>query len=267
MVGLGAVGAFVVAGFRRYSAYRLSVVAGAFTNSVFGLLRASIIVAAVGTAGGTLAGYDEQSAVAYAWITQALIAPVNVFTWHELALRVRTGDVAVDLARPVDLQVQYLAADLGRAAYVALPRGIPPLVVGALTFGLVMPTTALPYLLGAVSVVLAVTISFNCRFLVNLTAFWLLDHRGVAQVYIAVSNVFSGMYAPVSWFPGWMAGIARLTPFPSMIQAPADVLTGRLDTAGSLRTVGVQVLWLLVTLAVARLVQSRATRKLVVQGG
>jgi ABC-2 type transport system permease protein len=261
------VGAFAVAGFRRYSAYRLSVLAGAFTNSVFGLLRASILVAAVGAAGGTLAGYDAGSAVAFAWVTQALIAPVAVFSWNDVALRVRTGDIAVDLARPVDLYVQFLAADLGRAAYVLLPRALPPLAVGALTFGLTMPTTALPYLLGAVSVVLAVTISFNCRFTMNLAAFWLLDHRGVAQVYMAVSNVFSGMYAPVAWFPGWMSAIARLTPFPSMIQAPADVLTGRLDTAGSLRAIGVQVLWLLLTLAVARLVLSRATRRLVVQGG
>jgi ABC-2 type transport system permease protein len=262
-----AVGAFAVAGFRRHSAYRLSVAAGAFTNSVFGLLRASIVVAAVGTAGGTLAGYDERSVVAYAWVTQALIAPVAVFTWNDLGLRVRTGDVAVDLARPVDLQVQYLAADLGRAAYVVLPRGLPPMLVGALTFGLVMPATPLPYLLGAASLVLAVVISFNLRFLANLSAFWLLDHRGVVGVYVAVSNILSGMYAPVSWFPDWMGAVARLTPFPSMIQAPADVLTGRLDTAGSLRTLGVQLLWLVVTLAVTRLALARATRRLVVQGG
>ena len=115
----------------------------------------------------------------------------------------RTGDIAVDLARPVDLQVQFLAADLGRAAFVFLPRGLPPLVVGAVTFGLAMPATVLPYALGLVSVVLAVVISFNCRFIANLSAFWLLDHRGVMQVYIAVSNIFSGMYAPV---PGSRTG-------------------------------------------------------------
>jgi len=262
-----AVGAFAVAGFRRYSTYRLSVAAGAFTNSVFGLLRTSILVATIAAAGGSLAGYDERSAVAYAWITQALIAPVNVFTWNELALRVRTGDIAVDLARPVDLHVQFLAADLGRAAFVFLPRGLPPLLVGAVTFGLVMPSTVLPYALGLVSVVVAVVISFNCRFTANLSAFWLLDHRGAMQVYIAVSNILSGMYAPVTWFPDWMAAIARLTPFPSMIQTPADVLTGRLGTAASLQAVGVQLGWLVVTLAVARLVLARATRKLVVQGG
>jgi ABC-2 type transport system permease protein len=72
---------------------------------------------------------------------------------------------------------------------------------------------------------------------------------------------------PVPWFPDWMAAVARLTPFPSLIQAPADVITGRLDTAGSLRTLGVQLLWLVVTLAVTRLALSRATRRLVVQGG
>lgn len=56
-----ALGAFAAAGFRRHSAYRLSTAAGAFTNSIFGLLRASVLVAALGVAGGTLNGYDERS--------------------------------------------------------------------------------------------------------------------------------------------------------------------------------------------------------------
>jgi ABC-2 type transport system permease protein len=46
--------AYLAAGFRRWSAYRLAAAAGAFTNSVFGLVKASITVAAIGAAGGTL---------------------------------------------------------------------------------------------------------------------------------------------------------------------------------------------------------------------
>jgi ABC-2 type transport system permease protein len=262
-----AVLALGVAGFRRFSGYRLSTAAGAFTNSVFGLLRASLLVAVIGAAGGSLAGYDEAQVVAYAWITQALIGPVSIFSWNELGLRVRTGDIAVDLARPVDLQLQFLAPDLGRAAYVLLPRGLPPLLVGALTFGLTMPTTAAPYLLGAGSVVLAVVISFNCRFLVNLAAFWLLDHRGVVQFYVAVVGMFSGMYAPVAWFPDRLRTVAYLTPFPSIIQAPADILTARIGTADALRTLAVQLLWVGLTGVVVRVCLARATRRLVVQGG
>lgn len=262
-----AVVAFAVAGFRRYSAYRLATAAGAFTNSIFGLLRASVTLGTIGAAGGTLAGYDAAAGVAYAWITQALIAPVAVFTWNELALRVRTGDIAVDLARPLDLQLQYLAADYGRAAYVLLPRGLPPLLVGAVTFGMVLPTSPWPYVLGSVSVILAIGVSFMCRFVVNLAAFWLLDVRGVMTSYMVVSNVLSGMFVPVAWFPGWLGTLATATPFPSMIQAPADVLSGRITGAAAVGVIGIQAAWLVVMLVAGRVVLSAATRKLVVQGG
>jgi ABC-2 type transport system permease protein len=254
-------------GFRRWAAYRGAMAAGAFTNTVFGLIRAYITVGAIGAAGGTLAGYDAKAGITYAFLAQALIAPVNIFTWNELALRVRTGDVAVDLARPVDPQLAYLASDLGRAAYSIIPRGLPPMLVGGLVFGLAMPATALPYLLGSISLLLAVTVSFACRWLANLAAFWLLDLRGVMMIYVLASGLLSGHLLPVHWFPGWLAAIANATPFPSIIQTPIDIVTGREAGVGALALIGVQLGWLVVALLAGRLVFAAGTRKLVVQGG
>lgn len=241
--------------------------AGAFTNSVFGLIRAYITVGAIGAAGGSLAGYDTQAGITYAFLAQALIAPVNIFTWNEFALRVRTGDVAVDLARPVDPQLAYLAADLGRAAYTFIPRGLPPLLVGGLVFGLAMPAAVLPYLLGAVSLVLAVMVSFACRWLANLAAFWLLDLRGVMMIYVLASGLLSGHLLPVHWFPEWLAAVANATPFPSIVQTPIDIFTGRAGALDALTLIGVQAWWLVVVLIAGRLVFAVGTRKLVVQGG
>lgn len=254
-------------GFRRWAAYRGAMAAGAFTNTVFGLIRAYITVGAIGAAGGTLAGYDAKAGITYAFLAQALIAPVNIFTWNELALRVRTGDVAVDLARPVDPQLAYLASDLGRAAYSLIPRGLPPMLVGGLVFGLAMPATALPYLLGSISLLLAVMLSFACRWLANLAAFWLLDLRGVMMIYVLASGLLSGHLLPVHWFPGWLAAIANATPFPSIIQTPIDIVTGRETAVGALALIGVQLGWLVVALLAGRLVFAAGTRKLVVQGG
>jgi ABC-2 type transport system permease protein len=255
------------AGFRRYLRYRGAMVGGAVTNSVFGLLRASILTAAVASAGGSLGGYAASTAATFAWLTQALIAPLELFGNVELALRVRTGDIAVDLARPVDLQLQYAAADLGRAAAVTVPRGAPPLLIGALTFGLSMPVGWTPYLAGAVSVLLGLGISFGCRFLLNLTAFWLLDIRGALTFYVAVSGLFCGLYLPVSWFPGWVGAIAAATPFPSMVQAPADILSGRIGPDGVPGLLTRQLAWLVAVVLAGRAVQRLGTRTLVVQGG
>ncbi len=259
--------AFFTAGFRRYSTYRIATAAGAFTNSAFGLVKASITVGAIGAAGGELAGYSAIEGATYAWLTQAFLTPVHVFAWTDLAERVRTGDIAVDLARPADLQLSWLAADLGRATYAFLPRGLPPLLVGALTFGLALPGTALPYLLGFVSLVLGVTVSFACRFALNLSAFWLLDIRGPVTLYIVASNVLSGLVVPVHWFPDWLRTLAAATPFPSMLQAPVDVLSGRVLGLDAAEVVAQQLFWVLVTLLAGRWLLARGTSRLVLQGG
>jgi ABC-2 type transport system permease protein len=260
-------GALVRTGFRRHATYRSATVAGAFTNSVFGLIKAGFTTGAIAAAGGTLGGYDAASGATYAWVAQALLAPMAMMGSTELAERVRSGDVAIDLARPVDLQLSGLAVDLGRAAYVLLPRGLPPLLVGAVTFGLALPTVPIPYLLGVLSVVLGVALSYGCRFVVNLTAFWLLDIRGIATLYLVGTTVLSGFIVPVHWFPSWMAALAAASPFPSILQAPIDIVTGRVQGLATLHVLAVQAIWLLAVLALGRVVLARATRRLVVQGG
>jgi ABC-2 type transport system permease protein len=259
--------AHIAMGFRRWSTYRLATAAGAFTNSIFGLIKAYITIGAVGAAGGTLGGYDAVTGATYAWLAQALLAPVNVFGWQELALRIRTGDISIDLARPVDPQLAFMAADLGRAAYSFIPRGAPPLMVGALVTGLALPAAPLPYLLAALSLLLAVMVSFSCLWLVNLTAFWLLDLRGVTTLYMVACTFLSGMVVPIHWFPGWLATVAAWTPFPSLIQTPIDIVTARAEGADALILIGTQALWLSGMIVVGRLVFRAGAKRLVVQGG
>ena len=255
------------AGFRRYSTYRLATLAGIFTNSVFGLIRGSIMLAAVASAGGTVAGYSSGSASSFVWWGQGLIACVGLFSWTEVSDRVRSGDIAVDFARPLDPQVAYLAGDLGRAALLLLTRGVPTVAIGALLFGIAPPQSVGVAVLAAVSVVLAVVISFGCRYAVNLAAFWLVENRGPQLVYVVVSGLLAGLYVPVAWFPPWLATVAACTPFPSMLQTPIDLLGGQAGPREAVRLLAVQVAWAGGALLLGQVLTRRGRRVLEVQGG
>ena len=137
------------AGFRRQSAYRMAMVAGLCTNVVFGFIRAAILFAALDSAGGSIAGYDRGASAPTSGSPRGCSAPSSSAAPPTWVTGCRTGDIAVDLTRPVDLQTWHLAEDLGRAAYTVLPRGVPSVLVGALTVGLALPTTPWPYVLGA----------------------------------------------------------------------------------------------------------------------
>lgn len=242
--------------------------AGLVTNIVFGFIRAAILFAALDSSGGQLAGYDRGSMSAYVWLSQGLLGAVEIgMGTSEVGERIKNGDIAIDFVRPVDVQAAYLAADLGRAAYTLIPRGVPSVLVGALTVGLVLPTSAWPYLIGLVSVVLAVTISFLLRYAVNILGFWLVETRGVRALYGVTASFLAGLYVPVHLFPAWLATIAHATPFPSILQVPIDIISGRVDGAESLRLVAVQLFWVGVVAAVGQALTTAGRRKLEIQGG
>jgi ABC-type uncharacterized transport system permease subunit len=65
-------------GFRRQSAYRLAMVAGLCTDVVFGVIRAAILFAALDSAGGSIAGYDQGSVGA---LTVGLTLPATAWPY------------------------------------------------------------------------------------------------------------------------------------------------------------------------------------------
>ncbi|WP_329317554.1 ABC transporter permease [Streptomyces sp. NBC_01262] len=266
----GLYGAVAASGFRRYSTYRVATAAGVFTNTVFGFILAYTYIA-LWDQRPHLGGYDQSMALTYVWIGQALLATMAMMGGgfqDELIERIRTGDIAIDLYRPADLQLWWLSADLGRAAFHLLGRGILPTLCGALLFDLALPANPLTWLAFLLSVVLGVVVSFALRYLVVLSAFWLLDGAGVTTVAGLAMLFFSGTLLPLNVFPGTLGDIARLLPWSALLQVPADILLGvHTGPLGLARAYGLQLAWAVTLLCAGRALQAVATRKVVVQGG
>ncbi|MCP2342347.1 ABC transporter permease [Actinomadura rupiterrae] len=250
---------------RRYSAYPLGSMAEAVTNTFFGVMRASVLLALWHARPG-LGGYDAADAVTFSFLTQALIGPVQIFGGMELGQRIRTGDVAIDLHRPVDLQAWWLADDIGRATSTLLLRGVPPMLVGGLLFTLHWPGPGAAAAF-AVSVVLAVLLSFALRYLVTLAMFWLHDERGIQAVALVLSLFLSGMIVPLVAFPGGIGDVARALPWSGLVQVPADVYLGHRTGGGLAAALGFQAAWAAGLLAAGRVLTRAAERRLEAQGG
>ncbi|MBD0671250.1 ABC transporter permease [Kitasatospora sp. NPDC091335] len=255
--------------FRRYSTYRAATVAGTFTNTVFGVILAYTFLALWQARPG-LGGYDQSQAVTYIWVSQSLLVTVAVWGGgfqDDLQDRFRSGDIAVDLYRPVDFQCWWLASDLGRAGFQALVRGTVPMLIGALVFHLRMPEHPLTWGFFLLSALLAVVVSFGLRFLVSITGFWLNDSEGIRSVMLVVSMFFSGMLLPIALFPGWLGDLGGVLPWAALVKVPSDVFLERASGTGLLGAFGFQLGWAAVLLAAGRGAQWLATRKVVVQGG
>lgn len=262
-------GLVAAGGFRRFATYRAATFAGVFTNTVFGFILAYTFIA-LWHERPQLGGYDQAQALTFVWVGQALLAPAALLGYgfqEELQERIRSGDVAVDLYRPADLQLWWCAHDMGRAAFQLLGRGIVPLAAGALAFELALPTAVHTWLLFLLSVALGCLVSFAIRYLVGLAAFWLLDGHGINLINSLVAMLLSGTLLPLTVFPGAFGDIAQALPWAAMLQVPADVLLGRHTGAGLAGALAFQAVWAAALLAAGRAMQAVATRRVVVQGG
>lgn len=255
-----------VRGYRRYATYRGATFAGVFTNTIFGFMRAYVLIALF-TARPHAGGYTVTDALTYTWLTQGAMMIVYLWGWNEIALLIRSGDIITQLQRPMDFQAYWLAQDLGRALYHAIFRGIPPFILGAIAFHLFLPRNPLTWLLFLVSLALAVCLSFSLRFITNVLAFWLFDDRGVMTLFATAWTFLSGFIVPLTIFPGASRTVVELLPFAGMVQTPVDIFLEKQQGLSLLIPMGLQVLWSVLILALGRRLLRAARRRLVVQGG
>ncbi len=252
--------------FRRHLTYRAAALAGLATNIFFGLLRAAVLLALL-NGRPSLEGLSAQGALTYTGLTQALIAFLSLFGSFDIMNTVYRGEVAGDLLRPISYFGFWLAQDAGRALAGLLLRGLTIMLIYAALFRVSVPGSLGQWAALALSLLLAWLLSFAYRFLVNLTAFWSPDARGIGRFAYVALMFGSGFLMPLRLFPDWVRAALTWTPFPSMVNTVVEIYLGLLTGSALVRALLVQATWALALVLLGQWLLGRATRRLVILGG
>ena len=258
--------ALIKLSFQRQLAYRAANIAGLMTNLFFGVLRASVMMALYG-ARDEVAGISVEGAITYTGLTQAIIAYLAIFGSYEIMESVYSGEVSSDLLKPMGFFRFWLARDLGRAGASFLVRGLTVMGLYALMFDIVYPMTWGQWQALAISMVLGLLVSFAWRFLVNLSAFWTPNAKGVGRFAFGMTMVLSGFIMPLRFFPDWFVSLCYLTPFPAMINTSIEIYLGLLSGVEMAQALLLQGLWFLALALLCYIVFRAGVRHLVIQGG
>lgn len=252
--------------FQRYLAYRQATIAGIFTNAVFGVLIASTYRALYQSqdSEGRVAGFNLSEIYTFIWIGQSLLMVIAIWGWWDMSVSIQSGDVVVDLMKPINYFGFWLSQDLGRAASQVLLRFVPTFVIGTILYDVVTPANLARWPVFALSVLLGVIVSFAFRFILNASAFWLTDVAGVRTMALFATNFLSGLLVPLTFFPAPLRTFAELLPFQTFIMIPVQVFLGH---GSAWRAIGLQAFWAVALSGLALLVLRRAVRKVVIQGG
>jgi ABC-2 type transport system permease protein len=247
--------------FRRQSTYRGAMLAGMFTNTVFGVIRAAVLRSAI--AQSSVGGLTKTSATAFVFVSQAMIAVTSLFGDFGLIALVKSGDVATELHRPWDWSLYRLSSDLGRSFFNMITRGLSIALIGWMLYRLEIPSVE--HLVSFVIVAsLAAVLASRIWAISGVSAFWLIDASGVVQLVVSIAMLGTGLLVPLQILPAGLRSVFRVLPFSGLVQNPVDVLLG-LQSFG--RVVIHQLIWIVIFELLLRLQLRAATRKLEVQGG
>ncbi len=257
---------FVSARFRMMLQYRAAAAAGFGTQLFWGLIRC-MIFAAFYRSGASGQPMTYEQVVTYVWLSQATFALLPWGVDSDVRNMIRTGGVAYELLRPLDLYWQwYCRAFAWRTATTVL-RAVPMFIVAGLFFGLGLPDS--PAALGAYVLSMAGTVLLSCAVtnVLNISMMWTISGEGVTQLLPACIYVLSGMAIPLPLFPDWAQGILEFLPFRGLVDTPIRLYLGHIAPAEALPVIVQQIAWIAAFVALGRWMLARGTRRLVVQGG
>jgi ABC-2 type transport system permease protein len=191
---------------------------------------------------------------------------LQVYIAYWMARKMRSGEIVMDMLRPTDFQLSLFSHSTGRFAFNLL-FSVPVAGIAFLVFKLEPPTGFRALLLFLASLAISYLLVFLIDFLVSLIAFWTTQTRGVGGFTRLIIALLSGSFIPLWFFPVWARNALSWLPFASIYHAPLSIFIGKLQGGQALRTIAVQVAWVIVLFAVSRLLWSRSRRHLMIHAG
>lgn len=256
---------YLTKSFKKNAAYRSAVWIHIVASMVSIWIQVSVWTALIGS--GSADGITRDQMVTYAILNSAMYAVLFTGLYSEVDVRLRSGDIGIDLLRPVRYPLMLLADQLGRAAYRLVFMVVPTVALAAFAFGF-SPPASFASAIGYVFVLpLAIAISYAIGYLIALLAFWFLTTFHFSWAIGALVTVFSGSVLPLWFFPGRWELVARALPFQFLGFVPAATWMGELSGTDLVLTWLLGVAWAVAMLGFTTWLWTRAITRLVVQGG
>lgn len=250
-------------GFVQNFQYSASHLVQTAASVVFGLIYISMWLAVTPAEG--FGPYTPAVMVQYicfnqviAWFTQ-----FGMRVRQGVAESVRSGKIAVELARPMDFFFQKIAFEFGAQLYGLVFRGLPVGLGLALLVDMRLPASPAVWLSTLTAVAIGGYIGLTLGYMVGISSFWTNEIRTVSWALYSAQTLLGGISMPLEVLPGGIGALAKALPFAHLAYYPARIYLGLSGPAPIMAGLS----WAIALTIMARALTNRARRRLEVQGG
>ena len=188
----------------------------------------------------------------------------------DLLDKIRTGNIAYDLCRPLQLYGYYYSRIMAQKLLGSLLRAAPMLIFAALLpegWGIAAPVS-LPAFFAAV---LGLFLGLLCMCaLENVTMGFTmrtLDSRGMQAMLNLLMMILSGNILPLTLFPDSWQRVITALPYAQLLDAPIRLYTGERALTDAPGVLMMQAAWAAAIVGLGLLLWRSNQKRLVLQGG
>jgi len=258
--------AILSARFRVLLQYRAAALAGFGTQLFWGLIRI-MIFAAFYRSSSAKQPMSYREVVTYVWLGQAMLAMLPWNVDRDVLALIRSGNVAYELLRPMDLYGQWYVRAVAWRTAPALLRAAPMFVVAMLFFAMAPPSSPASALAWAAATCAGVLLAAAITNVTSISAFWTVSGEGIGMLLPTAVTIFSGLVIPLPLFPEWAQPILSFLPFRGLMDVPFRLYMGHIPPRHALGVLAHQLAWTLAIVALGRCLIARGLRRLAIQGG
>lgn len=246
--------------------YRGAVLGGVICQLFFGLILIAVYRALYA---GKPQAMSLGQITSYVWLQQAFFRML-LASDPELLDKIRTGSIAYDLCRPLNLYGFYYVRIMAQKMTGSLLRAAPMLLFAFLLpegWGLMLPASPAGLFLGLVGLLLGllcvsalenITMGFTMR---------TLDSRGMQALLNLLMMTLSGNILPLTLFPDSWQRVITLLPYAQLLDAPIRLYTGQTAPSAAPGIFLIQAAWTLLLTGAGLLFWRANQKRLEIQGG
>lgn len=219
--------------------------------------------------GTTIYGFTYENMVVYLFISFLSGYLTYSDGSYVIGKEILDGSIAMRMIKPVDFDMCFLFQELGGKIlqvlilFVPITAGVEIyrfIITGEILFNIPL------FLLFVLSMVLAYLINFFFNLSYGFLAFYLKNLWGTDIIKGVIIDFLSGATIPLA-FMGGFGKVLGYLPFASLSYTPVMIYMGMYSAGEIVFYLSLQVLWLLVFIAVSKLILHLAMKRLVVHGG
>ena len=251
--------------------YRAAAIAGITTQVFFGLVIIMVYLAFYQSNNLNNAPMQLSQLVSYIWLNQIFFSLTYIWQKDATLLNIiKDGNVAYELCRPINFYKKWFATMYGNLLANLILRG-PLMVIIALLlpipYRLGLPVSGTAFGLFIIAIIIASLLVTSFALLYHLVTFYSLNEKGLVEFLVITTNVFSGSFIPLAFFPHFLQKIAYLLPFQYIINLPFSIYNGTISSNQAIIGIISSIIWLLGLIIGGYILAYRATKKAIIQGG